>query len=194
MTLGDLVKELRMQRGLSQPELARLSSLSVGFISKIEGGYYEFTSKESIAKLARGLKVKADVLYGAFLPISTVFTDAPPRSIYEITKELQTTLVEVPVVAELHMPGEIIEYIYIPRTRPGKVNYVGVRAKGYCLEPEIMDGDTLIIDQDAPKEIGKTILCYHNDHEQPQLFKLEDVVQVKDCEIYGVVVGVFRRM
>jgi SOS-response transcriptional repressor LexA len=69
-----------------------------------------------------------------------------------------------------------------------------VKAKGYCLAPDIMDGDTVIIDQDAAPEVGKTILCYHNGREHPELFKMKRSGQVKDCEIYGVVVGIFRRM
>ena len=92
------------------------------------------------------------------------------------------------------MPGEIQEYILIARPRPGPVNYVAVRAKGYCLEPDILDGDTLIIDKDTVPEPGKTVLCYHNGNQHPQLIRYKKPADLKDCEIYGVIVAINRRM
>jgi transcriptional regulator with XRE-family HTH domain len=194
MELGEIIREHRKRRNLSQSELAKLADVDPSFISRIEKGDYKLTSVKSLQGLSRALKIKIEELTGAIVSNKLIIKDAPPRSIYEITKELQTTLIEVPVVAELHMPGEIVEYIYIPRVGPGQANYVGVKAKGYCLAPDIMDGDTVIIDQDAAPEVGKTILCYHNGREHPELFKMKRSGQVKDCEIYGVVVGIFRRM
>jgi len=194
MDLGEIIREHRKRRNLSQAELAKLADVDPSFISRIEKGDYKLTSLKSLQGLSRALKIKVEELTGAIVSNKLIIKDAPPRSIYDITKELQTTLIEVPVVAELHMPGDVIEYIYIPRTEPGKANYVGVRARDCCLAPDIFDGDTLIIDRDAQPEIGKTILCYHNGHEHPQLFKLKKLTQVEGCEIYGVVVAIFRRL
>jgi transcriptional regulator with XRE-family HTH domain len=142
MSLGDLVKELRMQRGLSQPELASLSSLSVGFISKIEKGYYQFTSRESIAKIARALKVKPDVLYGAFSSQDTIVKDSPPRSFTDAFLEFKNVMpIAVPVVADMHAPGRIMEYLYIPKPQTGHKNFYGVKIRDDCLSPKAEDGD-----------------------------------------------------
>ena len=197
MTLGECVKYYREKKGLSQRQLARQAGLSSAFISKLEGGEFEFTSQDSLNKISNVLGIKPKILYDAALSTKPPTQYIQPQGISDMVRDMQavqTNFIEVPILAELHMPGEILEYIYIPRTGPGKVNYVGVKAKGYCLEPDVMDGDTLIIDKDAVPEIGKTILCYHNGHEHPQLFKLKKKVQIKDCQIYGVVVGIFRRM
>jgi len=197
MDIGEAVKLARTKRSLSQHELAKLAGVAPSFISRIEKGKYKFTSQESLDKIARALKISPGTLYDAALSKKPPVQYIRPQGISDMVRDIQamqTNFYEVPVVAELHMPGEILEYIYIPRTGTGKVNYVGVKAKGYCLAPDILDGDTLIIDQDAAPEIGKTILCYHNGHEHPQLFRLVKKSQAKDCEIYGVVVGIFRRM
>ena len=197
MDVGEAIRSARVKRVLSQRELAKLAGVAPSFISRIEGGKYKFTSQESLDKIARALKITSETLYDAALSKKPHAQHVRPQEISDMIKDMQamqTNFYEVPIVAELHMPGEILEYIYIPRTGPAKVNYVGVKAKGYCLEPDIQDGDTLIIDKDAEPEPGKTILCYHNGHEHPQLIKLKKPAQLEGCEIYGIVVGIFRRM
>lgn len=192
MTLGEFVKKTREARGLTQQELATLSGLGRSYISSIEIDAVQETSSTKILKLAKALRVKPDEMYIA-QGLSRE-TKPHPISIIDRIRELETNLIAVPIIAELHMPGEIQEYIYVARPRQGAVNYVGVRAKGYCLEPDIKDGDVLIIDKDAQPEPGRTILCYHNGNEQPMLVKLDDTKQPKDCEIYGVIIGIQRRL
>ena len=197
MELGEVVRDARKKRGLKQGELATLAGVSASFISRLEDGQYKVTSQESLQSLARALNMKVEQLTAAAFSKKPATQYIRPQGIGDMARDIQaiqTNFIEVPIVAELHMPGEILEYIYIPRIGPGKVNYVGVKAKGYCLAPDVMEGDTLIIDKDAAPEIGKTILCYHNGNEHPQLLKLKKPSQLKDCEVYGVVVGIFRRM
>lgn len=192
MTLGEFVKKTREARGLTQEELATLSGLGRSYISLIELDRIQETSSTKILKLAKALRVKPDEMYIA--QGLTKETKPHPISIIDRIRELETNLIAVPIIAELHMPGEIQEYIYVARPRPGPVNYVGIRAKGYCLEPDIKDGDVLIIDKNAPPESGRTILCYHNGNAQPALIKYKKESDLKDCEIYGVVIGIQRRL
>jgi hypothetical protein len=109
-------------------------------------------------------------------------------------REISTDIIEVPILAELHMPGEIIEYTYIGRQKSRSNNLVGVKAKGYCLKPAILDGDILIKDKDAIPEIGKTILCYHNGEEHPCLIRYKRSEDLKDCTIYGVIIAINRKI
>jgi transcriptional regulator with XRE-family HTH domain len=193
MKLGEIVKEYRLKRGLTQGEVARLSHLTPGFISRLEKGEYEFTSPDTLTKLARALKIRVEILYDASFSRNSVIKEAPARSLHDSLRELELNLIEVPIVAELHMPGEIKEYIYLPRERTGKINYVGVKAKGSCLEPDIHDGDILIIDKDAQPETGSTVLCYHNSHEHPCLIKMKKKSDLADCEIYGVILWIMKK-
>ena len=197
MTLGEFVRQTRERRGLTQHELAALSGLGRGLISLIELDRIQETSANNLLKLAKALKCKPEELYQAAGYINKESKPIQPKSIIDSLRELKAleeNIIAIPVVAELHMPGEINEYIYISRPRPGPVNYVGIRARGFCLQPEIMDGDTLIIDKDAVPEMGRTILCYHNGNSQPCLIKYKKPMDLKDCEIYGVVVGINRRL
>jgi transcriptional regulator with XRE-family HTH domain len=194
MSLGEFVRKTREIRGLTQHELAALSGLGRGYISLIELDRIHETSSNKILKLAKALRVKPDEIYAAagYIKEKTKYS---PRNILDSIKELQaleTNLIAVPIVAELHMPGEIQEYVYMARVKAGPTNYVGVRAKGYCLEPDIKDGDILIIDKDAEPETGKTVLCYHDD--QPKLIRFKNFNDLKNCDIYGVVIAINRKM
>lgn len=194
MGIGETVKEYRLKRGLSQGELAKLAEVDRSYISRIERGDYKFTSPETLKQIARALKIKPHILFDVLFETKGLEAE-PPKSLQDLSlRELQTNIIEIPIVAELHMPGEIIEYAYIVRPRPGHVNFVGVQAKGYCLEPEIKDGDTLIIDKDAVPEPGHTILCYHNGSQHPRLIKFKQSIDLNDCDIYGVVIGINRRL
>jgi transcriptional regulator with XRE-family HTH domain len=178
MTLGEFIKKRREDRGLSQGELARLAGFTPAFISRLEKGAYtgEFTV-QTLEKLARALKSSVSELRGIVTGHSD-FKDKP-TSLYGAFKEISSSIIEIPILAELHMPGEIVEYTYMAKSRPGKVNYVGVRAKGFCLEPQILDGDILIIDKDAVPEPGKTILCYQNGSKNPCIVKFNTADALK---------------
>lgn len=196
MKFGDYVKKLREDRGLSGAEFARLADLSEGFVSLVERNLRIPSKAATLKKYARGLDISVNELSKYLKPDRSVY-EKPKRSLHGLIRELtalESNIIEVPVVAELHMPGEIIEYTYTTRTRSGTVNYVGVKAKGYCLEPQIMDGDILIIDKDARPEPGKTVICYHNGNEHPVLIKYKEPADLKDCEVYGVVISINRRL
>lgn len=195
MKFGDYVKKLREDRGLSGAEFARLADLSEGYVSLVESNKRLPSKAATLKKYARGLDISVNEL-SKYLKSDRSVYEKPKRSLHGLIKELtvlESNIIEVPVVAELHMPGEIIEYTYATRTRPGTVNYVGVKAKGYCLEPQIMDGDILIIDKDAQPEIGKTVLCYHNGNEHPALIKVTKKNDLANCEIYGVVLWIMKK-
>jgi transcriptional regulator with XRE-family HTH domain len=195
MKIGDYIKAAREELGFSPADLARKSTLAPGEISLLESGKRTRPTPDTIMKLARALRKKPDEFYQVLASRDYILRDAPPKGLQDLSlRELQTNIIEVPVVAELHMPGEIVEYAYISRPRPGQVNFVGVRAKGYCLEPEIKDGDILIIDKDTVPEAGHTILCYHNGSQHPRLIKYKQPADLKDCDIYGVVIGINRRL
>ena len=52
------IKNLRLERGLSQAELANLSGLTITTISNIENDHRDTVAGLTLKKLAKGLKVK----------------------------------------------------------------------------------------------------------------------------------------
>lgn len=62
---GQLVKELRTKRGLSQEKLAQAANLTTSFVSGVERGV-KTPSLTSILKIARGLNLSPSELFSGF--------------------------------------------------------------------------------------------------------------------------------
>ena len=188
---GELLRTLRHRKGFSQKKLSDMVGVSQVSILRMEQGHVEKPTTQVIEKLANALDIDIHTLIKATIPDYKAPFELPDNLI----SKLQLIMpIAVPVVAELHMPGEILEYVYVERARIGPANYVGIRARGFCMEPEILDGDTIIIDKDALPESGKTVLVFHNGDEAPRLIKYKTKEDFRNCDIYGVIVFVVRKM
>lgn len=64
-TIGERIRELRKERGLTQTELANLAGMSLQTVNVVENGVNN-PSSATASKLATALKVTIDDLYGTF--------------------------------------------------------------------------------------------------------------------------------
>jgi transcriptional regulator with XRE-family HTH domain len=55
--LGQMIKRLRIRRGMTQDELARRAKLSQAYIAKLESGDRETPSLPALKRLAKALDV-----------------------------------------------------------------------------------------------------------------------------------------
>lgn len=60
--LGDTIKNIRKQKGLTQEKLAEKADADVSYLAKIENGYVN-TSVRYLIKISRGLGVKVKDLF-----------------------------------------------------------------------------------------------------------------------------------
>ena len=79
MDIGNRMKELRMQYGLTQQELAETCNISVSFLGHIERGT-RIPSIETLCSLCRALDVSSDYLLGlaeeaAIKPFAAAITE-----------------------------------------------------------------------------------------------------------------------
>ena len=70
MTLGERLKLIREQRGISQNELSRRSGVRQALISELESGKKADTTGHALRSLARVLGTSVDYLVGTFDPDS----------------------------------------------------------------------------------------------------------------------------
>ncbi len=87
VALGDKLKELRLQRGLTQEELEERSSVSQGTISGLESGRQERTSYENMRKLADALEVSVNVFLRA-----AGLMDEEPSQTFELSEDERRAL------------------------------------------------------------------------------------------------------
>jgi len=63
-SIGDKIKQLRNKQGLTQDELARKSDLAYTTLTKIETNVITKLSIQTVAKIAKGLRITIDELIG----------------------------------------------------------------------------------------------------------------------------------
>ena len=66
MTFGERLKLARERRGLSLRDLARLTKMNPGYLSRIEAGKHPRLSIDTVKLLAKTLAVTADWLVGMY--------------------------------------------------------------------------------------------------------------------------------
>lgn len=65
MKLGDRIRQLRDQTGLTQGQLASLSAVSQGYLSQLENGEVKNPSAAVLLRLAQAINIEADDLFEA---------------------------------------------------------------------------------------------------------------------------------
>jgi SOS-response transcriptional repressor LexA len=181
---GEIIKELRNQRDMTQEELAEAIGKSRNYIAMIESG--DRQGKFILQQIADVFKVDIEVLYGG-KPIPE-YTPQPKR-LRSVLREAikiydELSYRELPVLCRVPcgypMPNEqdVEDHLLIFKEYLGyaanKPNLYVLIASGDSLEgDEIFDGHKLIIDPEPPDypegliyavRIGPEVTCKHVYH------------------------------
>lgn len=97
--LGKIIWERRRELGLSQGELARRAGLSPSFISRLEGGAYQFTSPGTLTAIAKALEMDPQILYDVALSKKNkIDYKTLPRSPEEVLREINALMcTQIPI-------------------------------------------------------------------------------------------------
>jgi transcriptional regulator with XRE-family HTH domain len=63
--LGEIVRELREARGMTQPQLAEKAQVALSYVTVLEAGHQRNPSRPVLARIARALGVPARLLLEA---------------------------------------------------------------------------------------------------------------------------------
>ncbi|RLI78367.1 hypothetical protein DRP07_11140 [Archaeoglobales archaeon] len=159
--LGKRIQERRQLKNLKQKELAKLLNISRETISAYENGRTQ-PPPAILQKLAQILETSVDYLIG--------ITD-DPRPFWEranIQIYPEEEFKEIPVYNGARAGNEgaypdgstIIEYVKIPKDIPGKF---GVKVFGDSMEPEICDGDVVVVNPDLAYASGDRVVVVLGD-------------------------------
>ena len=198
--IADRLKQARLDLGLSQKQLGRLFGTSDVTIGEIERGI----SNISIPDLERIAKILGR-------PLDWFLSDEarlPSRHPQAALSELETSIrAFIPVVDEISAGGGIepLDYIALTRSRAAPENLVALRIKGLCLEPEVREGDTVIVDKRRAPVSGNLVVVMINGKASLKRFREDEsgnkwlenrYGRYKPEEVYmfGVVINLDRPM
>lgn len=163
MTLGEIIKNYRIDHSMSMDVFAKNSGISKAYISLLEKNKHPKTGKEItpsipiIKQAAFCMGMDFDTLF-AMLDKDYTISMAPTEEEKDSIKDIKNAFYprRIPVLGRVAagIPIEMIEDIVDEEEIPGDMvgEYFGLRIKGDSMEPKISEGDTVIVRQQPDVE------------------------------------------
>ncbi len=178
----DIIKKLRIEKNLSQSELASELDISSSSVAMWEIGR-RFPSKELYEQIADFFNVDIDYLYGRSLIRQKVHFDNDGNTLIHSThssgvsiKVLGYVRAGIPIAAV----EDILDYEEITESMASHGTYFGLKIKGDSMEPRICEGDVVIVRQQDDAENGDIVIVLINgdDATCKKLMKYEDGIRL----------------
>lgn len=197
MTIGQLIKQSRKEKGITQNELAKRIGVSAGAISRWESGDIENMRRDRIEKLADALGIDPNIIIGI----------EPNKEMDGNIPILGRVAAGIPIDAV----EEIIGYEEIPKRLLAYASYFALKIRGESMQPNIQDSDIVIVRKQESASDGDIVIAQVNHDEEAtckrlkmyrdQIMLLSDnpayspqVYEAKDVHIVGVVTEVRRKI
>lgn len=141
MLVKDLIKEKRLQHGLTMKELANKVGVSESTVSRWESGEVVNIKRTAIMKLAQSLHIPPYELLG-LEPISHKNTVSIPILGCVISRQ------------SIDAEENIIDYIAITSSLAATGDFFALQIHGDSMLPKLHDGDTVIVRKQPDVESG----------------------------------------
>ncbi len=147
MILGEIIKEYREKNHLSQRDFAKRCGLSYTYISALEKNIDYRSGKpisptlETVKSVAKGINMSIDELLKTLDDEQEFIVNGSNSSVVLVYGT-------IPAGIPMEMIEDIIdtEEIDADMLKGGK-QYFGLKIKGHSMEPDYLDGDTIILEK-----------------------------------------------
>ncbi len=187
MFLGDLIKQYRTINKLSLRDFASRCGLSHTYISALEKNIDPRTGKpiaptlDTVKYVAKGMNTSIEEILKVLDEQQEFIVNQDLSSNHKDNKKNDSAIVFIYGTIPAGIPMECIEDIIdteeisADMLKGGK-QYFGLRVKGNSMEPEYLDGDTLILEKADDCESGDDaiIMVNGNDGTFKRVFKNEN--------------------
>jgi len=144
--IGQLIKRLREERGLSQRKLADLAGIDRGYICQLEAGKAGSITLRLARALAKALDKSPSVFFGEEVQLSPI-----------------GNLDQIPVYTDFPVHAgtsvEPVSYVYREKTTTARKSLEGYIVHGGCLKPSIQDSDIIVVDREGAIDNGDIVAC-----------------------------------
>lgn len=182
MYIGEIIKKYRTKNELSQRAFASKTSLSPSYINTLEKIYNPKTGKpysvttDVAVELANAMNLKIEELL-SMLNNDQEFTLNEDKKVNDSNSAVVFVYGNIPAGIPMECIEDIIDTEEIPAEMlKGGKQYFGLKVKGDSMEPEYLDGDTLILEKADDCESGDdvVIMVNGNDATFKRVFKNEN--------------------
>ena len=141
MNVGEYIRQLRINKGITQEELGKIIGVQRAAVQKWECNKTQNLKRTTIQKLATYFDVS---------PSSFIFEDTSIDKTLEF-KISSDSAIKIPVLGRvaagipIDAVEEILDYEEVSPEMAKRGNLIGLQIKGHSMEPRICDGDVVII-------------------------------------------------
>lgn len=165
MTIGDLVKQYRLDNDVSMDVFSKRSSLSKGYISMLENNINPRNNKPitptltTLKKIASGMNTDVDSLL-------KMMDSTQKINLFDDT--VLPSSIEIPVLGRVAagIPITATEYIIdteeISLAMASDGEYFALQIKGDSMEPKISNGDVVIVRKQSDADDGDLVIALVN--------------------------------
>lgn len=143
----NIIKELRLKRGITQSELAELCSVHQTAVSQWEKGR-TLPDKQTLVRLSDIFNISVDLLMGK--------NDTTKKNLIPVLGYVRAGM---PIEAY----EDVIEYVEIPDAMAATGDYFGLKVTGDSMTPKICPDDIVIIHKQDYIESGEIGVVLVND-------------------------------
>lgn len=167
MTLGQIIRAYREENHMSMDDFSRSSGLSKAYISQLENNLNPKTGEppvpsiNSIKKAANGMFMTFDELFSQL--DNDIKVTTTPKKV-----EMAKKAIRIPVLGKvaagipIEAIEEVIDYEEISEEVAHTGEFFALKIKGDSMEPEIRNGDTVIVKQQDDADTGDIVIALVN--------------------------------
>ena len=139
LTLGKKIKQAREAKGVTLNDIAEKIGVAKSTIQRYENGKISTPKLPVVHAIASALDVNPSWLVGK------------SPDMYEPVNVNRSSAVRIPVLGSvpagipLEAIEDVIDYEEIPSAMASKGDYFALKINGHSMEPQIMDGDVIIV-------------------------------------------------
>jgi len=204
-SFGERLRILLEEQNSSDTRLAKTSGVPRSTIRSYFDDPKRVPGADVLFKLASALNMSPSELWMGYNE-NNKWEDTPEK-ILERLRLAQPVSIPVfehyPVYAG-NAKDAPLEYVYRPRNTVKGANLEAYRVYGHCLDPEVKNGDIVIIDRSIEAAAGNIILCVVDDdliigrlNEESGEYFMKNTnfrINLKDCRAVAVVIEINRRV
>jgi SOS-response transcriptional repressor LexA/DNA-binding XRE family transcriptional regulator len=170
--LGNLIREYREKRGLTQGQLAQYAQVPRPWLSVVETGRIEKPERDRLTAVAKVLRIDPERFLDAAGYNITPGQATHEMSTADLARELLARLeveaevkpVLVPIVPNVTVSAgaggvgnEVVAYL--PKAEAREHEFLAVRVIGDCMEPDIHRGEVVVVDTSADPRAGDIVVA-----------------------------------
>jgi repressor LexA len=206
MTLGQEIKRLRKQSGLTQVELAERLGVTQAYITNIENGHRSNLHQELWLKLCSALGVPLDH-FAKYISPDVQVPPPPGPQLLDLSRATPVPIIGVigagPAIDDPAEPGE---RVYLSKLFSGEV--AGYQVRGDSMRDELIaDGDYIVIRVQPEATPGEKVVAWLASEQGCVCKRLKGRGKKRWLEgaeewrhdlqpgdvVFGVIIGVIRR-